>query len=233
MAIVFRMKIVRFNNKKGESMKQKFAILIGILLACVQFYASADTCALGIKGSGKGGLPNIMGEGTSEHPFELQYGKDLCDITLVKEGSGTNKAYYKDTIYFQYKYKNVPLLYENANLNQFIMALAMSPNSEITPSIVTDDDHPYDKKTPCKIFNNPAKDHSYNAYNATCLYTNKNTDDDKPLRISGTIRFSISIKGEQEIRRIVDENGNATQGAATLSIKWLTPPQDEKSNYSK
>ncbi|MBM7072179.1 hypothetical protein JQC92_09085 [Shewanella sp. 202IG2-18] len=217
-------------------MKVKLLVCFGVLLTAVQFPALADTCAQGIKGSGKGGLPFITGSGTKNDPFQLELGKDLCDITLVKsdnsDDSAHNKSYPDDTIYFEYSFQNVPLIYKNAYLNQFQLALVMPNKSAITPSIITGTTYPFDKKAPCKIFHNPPRDNRFNAYNADCGYLDKNFGD-KPLRISDTLKFSIGLQDDQEIRRTVDANGYTVQGAASLHIQWLTPPQDEKSNYSK
>ena len=209
-------------------MKHILSWSVGLVLLFTHIQANA-TCYFGIENSGANIPPFIKGLGTIDKPFELIAGKDLCDITLVKKTEGTNLAYPNDKIYFQYRYKNIPLNYKGMKVNWLKIAVGVNQYSDFVPSLITDKNHPFDKTVPCKLIydekssgsNDPAgRNQKY--YDAVCQYSAP-TGSSADTTFSGTINFSISINENKEIRRFADDNGQL-QGGGTISVKWQNAP---------
>ena len=207
------------------SSKVKCAIYISLIASSVTYAnAAANQCL------GDPNTPIKQGNGTKSNPFKLVYGYDLCDITLVKadEAEGKNLSYPDDTIYFQYDFKNIPYQKDGDRYdNGFVTSLAMNENSSVTVNPVTSTPSAscaiaYDDKA------NKNSNYQYNYYDGGCGF---NKPDNSPNTFSGSIKFSISIDGSQQIKRETDSSGNLKKGphggylgAGVVGINWVKAP---------
>ncbi len=172
-------------------------------------------------------------------PFQLEAGKDLCDITIVKhEQKGdtyNNLSYPQNTIYFQYEYKNIPLNSKGQLQRLLKMAIATNEYSRFKVSVIKDSNYPSKSGQACRFIFNPDSSGSHDPagrnqryYDAVCKYAaGSGTPSD--AKISGKVTFAISIKGKQEIRRFTDDEGRL-QGAASISVSWQG--QNSESNFN-
>ena len=207
-------------------------MFIGLFL-CLSSNAFADDCTHGIKGSGANLGPDfIQGKGTKSEPFILTDGMHLCDITLVKHAQkgdpNHNLSYPDDTIYFQYSYKNVPLNDQGILRNSLTFVLGTNSDSSFTSSPITDTHFPNDPNKPLCNFVPGKSVTGTKAYDAVCWY-NGGPSTPNDFKLSGTVNFSISLVGDQEIRKFVDSNG-LNHGAADLNFRWLNRPQSSNFN---
>ncbi|MCL1077620.1 hypothetical protein D5R81_17340 [Parashewanella spongiae] len=200
------------------------SLLLLFFTIATPFAYAANPCL------GDPGTPLKKGSGTVDDPYQLVLGYDLCDITLVKSESADdhNFSYADDTIYYQYNFENIPYkkdgkVYENG----FVVSLAMNELSSVTINPV--------KSSPiaaCAMAYDEgaakSANYQYNYYDGGCAFRKQ---ENSARTFSGNIKFSISIKDDQEIKRVVDENGNLKYGphggrlgSGVIGINWVKPP---------
>ena len=220
------------------------------------------SCKYGIPGSGADLKPFVTGSGRESDPYEIFYDAKsvvnpitnkesitlftTCDITLVKKSKrgdeNKNLSYLDDKIYFEYKYKDLPLVKSSSSSdflgikeNAFTLNIGMNSDSSMTPSSIQDDNFPInpysinaDSNHSCPIVYNFAaseeKDSKgvyFNRYSAICPYYFGVESSDK---ISGSFKFFLSIQGKEQIKRFTDKKG-ILHGAAFISVAWRVPPK--------
>ena len=143
------------------------------ILSCSQANATVKDCKMGISGSGSNNFAvNAQGTGTKESPYQLVYDEPLCDITLVKNKQGTNLSYPDNTIYFEYKYSNIPLKFDPSTppahcppaknghgtrcgnipiVNAFYVQTKMATPNNATFSVIKDSSRPFFKNRQCSF----------------------------------------------------------------------------------
>ena len=180
-------------------------------------------------------VPEKDGNGTKDEPYQLVYGYDLCDITLVKSADAddkdkakANKAFPDDTIYFEYKFKNVPFKGDSGKYdNGLVITFVVNEKSSMTIGPV------YNTLGAACLMAYDAtvtenKKYKANYYDGGCVF---NKTDDSPDTLSGKVGFSISIKDGQQIKRFFDEHGKLQKGphggylgAGVIRLGWVKPP---------
>ena len=216
---------------KGKTMKPISTLKYTLLISILSTATSVDANATPNMCLGDPGTPAKHGTGTTDDPYQLVLGYDLCDITLVKsedaDSGAKNHAYPDDTIFFQYNFIGIPYGKDGNTYDRgFGVSLAVNELSSVTIGSVTSEPDAscaiaFDDKA------NETSDYQYNYYDGGCAF---NKFDNSPNTLSGNVKFSIKLEGDQQIKREVS-NGKLKQGphggwlgAGVVGINWTKLP---------